>query len=211
MRLWSLKPSLHNMKSSAAAMRQPLLRTPSSQERGLEQALQPRRRQMSAPLAAATPFMSSKIQLTVRLRLKPPLILHLQPNSPPIGSSVAHSSIQLAGGQERRAERSAAFLKLAERIVTIPDGDFEPSPPPPLLSKLTDEDLVLAADAVEAVAAGGNVNQNRGSGPQESSVSLSRRQGHLLRPPGQTICLVLLMFGSLNGESRVYKQPPPPM
>ena len=119
--------------------------------------------------------------------------------SPPLPGAVTRA---VAGGK----------VKLVERIVTLfPDGDFEPSPPPPLLSKLTDEDLVLAADAVEAVAAGGNVNQNRGSGPQESSVSLSRRQGHLLRPPGQTICLVLLMFGSLNGESRVYKQPPPPM
>jgi hypothetical protein len=59
----------------------------------------------------------------------------------------------MAGGQKRRVERSEAFLKLAARIVTFPGGDFEPSPPPQLLSKLTDEDLVLAADAVEAVAA----------------------------------------------------------
>ena len=59
----------------------------------------------------------------------------------------------MAGGQNRRAKRTEAFLKLAERIVTFPDGNFEPSPPPQILSKLTDEDLVLAADAVEAVAA----------------------------------------------------------
>jgi hypothetical protein len=59
----------------------------------------------------------------------------------------------MAGGQKRRVEHSEAFLKLAARIVTFPGGDFEPSPPPQLLSKLTDEDLVLAADAVEAVAA----------------------------------------------------------
>ena len=59
----------------------------------------------------------------------------------------------MAGGQKRRVERSEAFLKLAARIVTFPGGDFEPSPPPQLLSKLTDEDLVLAVDAVEAVAA----------------------------------------------------------
>ena len=59
----------------------------------------------------------------------------------------------MAGGQERRTKRAEAFLKLAERIMTFPDGNFEPSPPPQLLSKLTDEDLVLAADAVEAVAA----------------------------------------------------------
>ena len=59
----------------------------------------------------------------------------------------------MAGGQKRRVERSEAFLKLAARIVTFTGGDFEPSPPPQLLSKLTDEDLVLAVDAVEAVAA----------------------------------------------------------
>ena len=50
----------------------------------------------------------------------------------------------------RRSGRSDAFLKLAERLVAFPDGDFKPSPPPQLLSKLTDEDLVVAADAVEA-------------------------------------------------------------
>ena len=141
------------MKQSAAALRHPQMRTPSMQERGLEQALQPQRRLVSSQTAAATTFMSSKIQLTVRLRLKPPLILHLQPNSPPIGSFVAHSSIQLAGGQKRRAARKELFLKLAERILPFSDGDFEPSPPPQLLSRLTDEDLDVAADAVEAVAA----------------------------------------------------------
>ena len=59
----------------------------------------------------------------------------------------------MAGGQERRTKRTEALLNLAKRIMTFPDGDFEPSPPPQLLSKLTDEDIVLAADAVEAVAA----------------------------------------------------------
>ena len=46
-------------------------------------------------------------------------------------------------------------------------------------------------------------NRNFRSAPE----SLSHRQGHLLRPPGETICLVLLMLRSLtsNGESRLYK------
>ena len=59
----------------------------------------------------------------------------------------------MAGGQERRAQRAEAFGKLAERILTFPDGKFKPSPPPQLLGKLTDEDLVVAVDAVEAVVA----------------------------------------------------------
>jgi hypothetical protein len=59
----------------------------------------------------------------------------------------------MAGGQKRRAQRSEAIGKLAERILTFPDGKFEPSPPPQLLCKLTDEDLVVAVDAVEAVVA----------------------------------------------------------
>ena len=37
--------------------------------------------------------------------------------------------------------------------MTFADGRFEPSPPPQLLSKLTDGDLVVAVDAVEAVVA----------------------------------------------------------
>ena len=37
--------------------------------------------------------------------------------------------------------------------MTFAEGDFEPSPPPQLLSKLTDEDLVVAVEAVEAVVA----------------------------------------------------------
>ena len=43
------------------------------------------------------------------------------------------------------------FQRLAERILTSPDGNFEPSPPPQLLDELTDEDIAVAVDVVEAV------------------------------------------------------------
>jgi hypothetical protein len=59
----------------------------------------------------------------------------------------------MAGGQKRRVQRSEALAKLAERILPFSDGKFKPSPPPQLLSKLTDDDLIVAADAVEAVVA----------------------------------------------------------
>ena len=45
-------------------------------------------------------------------------------------------------------------------------------------------------------------NRNFRSAPE----SLSHRQGHLLRPPGETIWLVLLTSRSLNGGSRLYHQ-----
>ena len=43
-------------------------------------------------------------------------------------------------------------------------------------------------------------NRNFRSAPE----SLSHRQGHLLRPPGETIWLVLLTSRFLNGGSRLY-------
>lgn len=43
------------------------------------------------------------------------------------------------------------FQRLAERILTSPDGNFKPSPPPQLLDELTDEDIAVAVDVVEAV------------------------------------------------------------
>ena len=59
----------------------------------------------------------------------------------------------MADGQHRRAERAEAFRRLATRILASPDGEFEPSPPPQLLKELTDEDIIVAVDAVEAVVA----------------------------------------------------------
>ena len=46
-----------------------------------------------------------------------------------------------------------SLTKLAERIRPFSTGDFAPSPPPALLEKLTDQLLVVASDAVSAVAA----------------------------------------------------------
>jgi hypothetical protein len=59
----------------------------------------------------------------------------------------------MAGDQKRRDERSEAMRLVAQRIMTFPEGKFEPSPPPHLLVQLTDEDLVVAVEAVEAVVA----------------------------------------------------------
>ena len=66
-------------------------------------------------------------------------------------ASPAHFPLCAAGGQERRAKTSEALKRLAKRILTFPEGNHEPSPPPQLLEKLTDEILVIAADAVKAV------------------------------------------------------------
>lgn len=43
--------------------------------------------------------------------------------------------------------------RVAKRLQPFPDGNFKPSPQPQLLDRLTDEDLLVAADAVEAVMA----------------------------------------------------------
>ena len=51
---------------------------------------------------------------------------------------------------------------LARRIRTFPEGNFTPSPPPTLLSTLTDELLVIASDAVKAVAAEGKALSGNG-------------------------------------------------
>ena len=59
----------------------------------------------------------------------------------------------MADGQHRRAERTEAFRRLVKRILTSLDGKFEASPPPQLLKELTDEDIIVAVDAVEAVVA----------------------------------------------------------
>ena len=58
-----------------------------------------------------------------------------------------------AGDDVRRAELSEALGELAQRILTFPEGKHEPSAPVQLLHQLTDEILVLAADAVDAVMA----------------------------------------------------------
>ena len=59
----------------------------------------------------------------------------------------------MADGQHQRAERTEAFRRLVKRILTSLDGKFEASPPPQLLKELTDEDIIVAVDAVEAVVA----------------------------------------------------------
>ena len=161
MRQSSLKPTFPNMPPTATAMRHPVLLTPNCLANASEEAPQPRRRQMRALVAVATTGMSSQIQLVVRPRLElytPDL--HLA--TFPIPDRVVCCAFCYINGrwpEETRGafgKHSEAFLKLAARIVTFPGGDFEPSPPPQLLSKLTDKISSLrpiTADAVEAVAA----------------------------------------------------------
>ena len=45
-----------------------------------------------------------------------------------------------------------SLTRLAERILPFTNGDFQPSQPPMLLEKLTDQLLVVASDVVAAVA-----------------------------------------------------------
>ena len=45
------------------------------------------------------------------------------------------------------------FQQLARRILQHPEGDFTPSPPPRLLDNITDDNLMVAWDAVVAAAA----------------------------------------------------------
>ena len=42
-----------------------------------------------------------------------------------------------------------ALLQRAKAIMAFTEGDFEPSPPPALLDRLTDQVLVVASDAVQ--------------------------------------------------------------
>lgn len=58
-----------------------------------------------------------------------------------------------AGGQERRDKQSEALRRVANRLLPYPGGDFEPSPPPHLFDMITDEFIVVAVAAIEAVMA----------------------------------------------------------
>ena len=58
-----------------------------------------------------------------------------------------------AGGQERRDKLSEALRRVANRLLPYPGGDFEPSPPPHLFDMITDEFIVVAVAAIEAVMA----------------------------------------------------------
>jgi hypothetical protein len=46
-----------------------------------------------------------------------------------------------------------ALVSSAQRILAFPGGNYTPSPPPPLLTQLTDFDLIVARDAVWQAAA----------------------------------------------------------
>lgn len=58
-----------------------------------------------------------------------------------------------AADAEEDRELQTALERVAARILPFTQGDFAPSPPPRLLNKLTDNDLVLARLAVWRVAA----------------------------------------------------------
>ena len=80
-------------------------------------------------------------------RPRPLAILHLS-------SRVLTRSPQWAAGTINLPHSMPAALRaMAQRIRQFPAGDFEPSPPPHLVEKLTDGFLVVASDAVAKVAA----------------------------------------------------------
>ena len=58
-----------------------------------------------------------------------------------------------APGTTEVPELQQALESMARRILPFVGGDFEPSPPPMLLKKLTDHDLMVARAAVWRVAA----------------------------------------------------------
>ena len=58
-----------------------------------------------------------------------------------------------SGSQKERSDVQNYLERLAQRIVSSPEGTFAPSPPPALLDALTDEQLVMASDVLAAAAA----------------------------------------------------------
>ena len=67
--------------------------------------------------------------------------------------NVHPSAMSCTGDDERRLRVAEAIRKLARRIRACPDGKFQPSTPPQLLDKLTDELLIIALEAVVTVSA----------------------------------------------------------
>lgn len=61
------------------------------------------------------------------------------------------------GASSSSADVSEKLKQLAKRLLPFTEGSFEPSPPPELLDTLTDELLVVAHDAVQAVASTSSV------------------------------------------------------
>ena len=64
-----------------------------------------------------------------------------------------HAALLYAAGAAVPPSSAEALKQMATRIVAFKEGDFSPSPPPYLLDKLTDYDLIVAVDAVWLVAA----------------------------------------------------------
>ena len=112
----------------------------------------PQRLRKVWPQVAAT-GRSSGVLRPVRLRLELLHTLIFSPSSPAFVVRFACSPLYSAGDDVRRAKLSEALEKLTQRILTFPEGKHEPSAPVQLLHQLTDEILVLAADAVEKVMA----------------------------------------------------------
>ena len=68
-----------------------------------------------------------------------------------VSDTIHPFSYLIAGGQERRDKQSEALRRVANRLLPFPGGDFEPSPPPQLFDRITDELLVVSVETVEAV------------------------------------------------------------
>ena len=75
------------------------------------------------------------------------------PSEIPSGFSDPLLPALATGAAQPTAHISEKLRQLARRLLPFTEGSFEPSPPPCLLDNLTDELLVVAADAVDAVCA----------------------------------------------------------
>jgi hypothetical protein len=83
-----------------------------------------------------------------------------------------------SGSQNGRLDIQSALEQRARRLVSVPEGTFSPSPLPALLDSLTDEQLVVASDAIAAAATAAAAEQVQ---PPPSGKALLRLLAWLLR------------------------------
>jgi hypothetical protein len=94
----------------------------------------------SSPILVRTRPAQPRSASALPLNLSPGAVSRTWPN-------------QLTGGPERPSGLQMALEERATRLLALPEGNHTPSTSPALLDVLTDENIVVAVAAVEAVAA----------------------------------------------------------